>query len=352
MANTPTEDKQTQIVNAVHSDIPFFRKHWTKFCQMVEDYGEHVKNCMNDPKFKYDIKERDRLSERRDEIYEDGVELVRRIEEARTGGDEEAVKRYRQAKEQKELEYQAAPSELAPPEPGCVLYHWDEPCFLKNHIVCAPKDDLFRRFWIKPGPVNPLRWFRQPAAYTQPQNLQGEELIIYSCALLSMAHDIWEDLGPGEPRIFYCEPYQGKLFQRDKFCEDLWYTPVKDWPSSDRLAEVERAWGRVLPVIEKDAHKPSKTGLKDEPDDGGDKKPKRISKAETPQQEYSLPLTMKKWASIFGVSENALRKLRDEKKYHFVKVNARAWKLPKDELPTEYLEKYRQHTSQSQPKAH
>jgi hypothetical protein len=57
--------------------------------------------------------------------------------------------------------------------------------------------------------------------------------------------------------------------------------------------------------------------------------------------EYSLPLKMTQWAKIFHVSENKLRELRDEGKYHFERLSARKWRLPKSELPAEYLEKYR-----------
>lgn len=56
----------------------------------------------------------------------------------------------------------------------------------------------------------------------------------------------------------------------------------------------------------------------------------------------SLPLSMIKWASIFGVSINTLRQWRKEKppKYHFRKVDRCHWTLPKNELPAEYLEQY------------
>lgn len=98
--------------------------------------------------------------------------------------------------------------------------------------------------------------------------------------------------------------------------------------------------------------RPAKTEPNGKPDDGGDKKPKRKSKAETtPQTEHSLPLPMVKWACIFGLSANKLRELRHNGKYHFRKLSARLWTLPKHELPTEYLEKYRQHASQTQVKA-
>jgi hypothetical protein len=55
---------------------------------------------------------------------------------------------------------------------------------------------------------------------------------------------------------------------------------------------------------------------------------------------------MKKWAKILGISENKMKEIREDgKAYHFVQVSARKWKLPKKELPAEYLEKYRSVTS-------
>jgi len=59
--------------------------------------------------------------------------------------------------------------------------------------------------------------------------------------------------------------------------------------------------------------------------------------------EYSLPLTLKKWGYILGLTPNKLRQLRGTK-YHFDKVHSRGWRLPKHEIPTEYLERYRQQT--------
>jgi len=62
---------------------------------------------------------------------------------------------------------------------------------------------------------------------------------------------------------------------------------------------------------------------------------------ETPDEEHSLPLFTKQWAYIFGVSRNKMRELRESNQYHFHQVSKRKWSLPKKELPTEYLEKYR-----------
>jgi hypothetical protein len=88
---------------------------------------------------------------------------------------------------------------------------------------------------------------------------------------------------------------------------------------------------------------------------GGDKARQRSQKKKQTRKrleiEYSLPLPMTRWAYILGVSPNTLRQLRKQKKYHFRKVSARRWTLPKHELPTEYLETYRHTVPQSQPKA-
>jgi hypothetical protein len=69
---------------------------------------------------------------------------------------------------------------------------------------------------------------------------------------------------------------------------------------------------------------------------------KENEKSAIPETEYSLPLSMKKWAGILGFSENKMREVREANdKYHFDQVSPRKWRLPKDELPAEYLEKYR-----------
>jgi len=66
-----------------------------------------------------------------------------------------------------------------------------------------------------------------------------------------------------------------------------------------------------------------------------------IEHVEGSDKEYSLPLSMTKWAFVFGVSRNKMREFRDNKQYHFRQVSPRKWSLPKKELPAEYLEKYR-----------
>jgi len=60
------------------------------------------------------------------------------------------------------------------------------------------------------------------------------------------------------------------------------------------------------------------------------------------QKEYSKPLSQKEWADIFEMSRNKMSELMKGKQYHFKKISDRKWVLPKNELPAEYLEKYRQ----------
>ncbi len=60
------------------------------------------------------------------------------------------------------------------------------------------------------------------------------------------------------------------------------------------------------------------------------------------QKEYSKPLSQKAWADIFEMSRNKMSELMKGKQYHFKKISDRKWVLPKNELPAEYLEKYRQ----------
>lgn len=57
--------------------------------------------------------------------------------------------------------------------------------------------------------------------------------------------------------------------------------------------------------------------------------------------ESSMPLGLKDWATIFDVGKNKMRDMMRDNKYHFRQISPRKWTLPKNELPTEYLEKYR-----------
>lgn len=67
-------------------------------------------------------------------------------------------------------------------------------------------------------------------------------------------------------------------------------------------------------------------------------------------KERSRPLFSKDWAYIFGLSRNKMREIREENEvYHFRQVSPRKWTLPRRELPAEYLEKYRNVTTNKSP---
>lgn len=61
--------------------------------------------------------------------------------------------------------------------------------------------------------------------------------------------------------------------------------------------------------------------------------------------EHSKPLSWKQWAEVFGMSRQALRDIREEEnpRYRFrvTRPGARKWTLPIQDLPAEYLVKYR-----------
>jgi hypothetical protein len=63
------------------------------------------------------------------------------------------------------------------------------------------------------------------------------------------------------------------------------------------------------------------------------------------ETKYSKPLFPKDWAKIFNVHRNQIYKYNKEQVYHFRKISKRKWALPLNELPAEYLEKYRNITA-------
>lgn len=70
------------------------------------------------------------------------------------------------------------------------------------------------------------------------------------------------------------------------------------------------------------------------------------------QKNYSLPLKIGQWCDIFQVSENTLRGWMETGDYHFRRIGGkegRRWALPKEELPAEYLQKFRETASPDKP---
>jgi hypothetical protein len=120
-----------------------------------------------------------------------------------------------------------------------------------------------------------------------------------------------------------------------------WITHQHDYPiQAEYLLAVTRYWlvayrsisDREIPPIPSDL-----LGIQDWITDVE----RALAKVNT--EEQSKPLTMKDWGKILELSPNKLREIRQSKnpKYHFQQVSPRRWTLPKSELPTEYLEKFR-----------
>lgn len=55
---------------------------------------------------------------------------------------------------------------------------------------------------------------------------------------------------------------------------------------------------------------------------------------------WSMPLSLEKCATIYGISENTMSKYLNEQTYINEKVSARRWKILKSDLPAEYLQKF------------
>lgn len=80
-----------------------------------------------------------------------------------------------------------------------------------------------------------------------------------------------------------------------------------------------------------------------------DFKPKDETPAVQQPLKMSLPLSLKRWASILRVSIGTVRAWKNDpkSKYHFqsVSANSRKWRLPQNEIPAEYLERYKKSVS-------
>ena len=263
MTDTEKKEEFLKIVNAVHKHIPFFQKYWEKFCRMVEDYGEYVEKCRNDPRCKCerDIAERERRADAEKQLLGEMSVLADQLNDARLRGDGKAAKRLKGLLQERNVEIENLNPPEEPPEPGWVLHEYPHFRYLSDAIAMGA-------VWLPPGPANPILWFGL-FGYKHEPALRGpsseEERLVFDCARLSVVHDIGGELSPGDERIFYRndKPYQGKFFQRDMFCSDL--SKKKLRPLKD-LAKVKRAWNDVLPAIKKKPKKPPGTGQKDEPD--------------------------------------------------------------------------------------
>ena len=135
---------------------------------------------------------------------------------------------------------------------------------------------------------------------------------------------------------------QKKLTEFYDKVKDLLFESLDDNVSNlDKFNELEREEGIIWGGVAFDAGTYQGCGTID--------KKTRVVKFPEPakprlktnDKEHSQPLFMTQWAYIFGISKNTMRQLRKSDQYHFRQVSQRKWTLPKEELPAEYFEKYR-----------
>ena len=287
-------NKVDQLITSDKEAKARFTYHITKLCDMVEDYTEALQPY---------------------------VEKIRRAE-----------KRWKQNKIiGKTL------ADFCPPPRGWRGIGWRDNLYIKidMSVIYRPVE-----------PVNPLLWFGLFGNANIQRSPTEKEKLMCDYVLLALVHD-WELQYSGTPidRWIFSTDYKGKWFKRNKFCEDVWM--YYHYPCSEtfrlsatiqeKLSQLNRALEHVQAELTR--KKPADKTQKNEPQekDGRSNMKQTISEIE-----YSLALPMKKWSEILGFSENKMKEIREAgEKYHFDKVSKRKWRLPKNELPAEYLEKYR-----------
>jgi len=251
MDKMENDKTRQQIINEIHEHIPFFREHWETFCRMVEDHGEHVEECRNDPACVYDTAEYYRREEHRHELARDLRELGRKYADAMNTGRNSTAKHYDDLIIEKKTAVTKLKSDPDPPEPDCVKYWQDN--FQYTTIPFGPV------FWIRPGPVNPLLWFGLFGNQGIQREPTDEERLIYYCALLSILHDCEDEkfLEWSEEHIFRKDDYKSTYFIRENFC---WAVFDKKLKGSGGEGLIKRAYEYVKPAIQELHIEPEKPG--------------------------------------------------------------------------------------------
>ncbi len=256
-------EPESNLLNLLHKHIPYLRKQWIVFCEMVEKYGQHAENCMNEARLKINTKsemspivcDKKMLKLRRE--YN---EAVLKFNEASNKHDHKTVKRYDKLRQEKQDAMISLDSESRPqpPEPGCVRHYYGNFYYLND-----PADHIY---WITPKVVNPLLWFNFFGNAPIQRESTKQERVIIDCALLAVAHDQEPELRYSEEHIYRNKNYTGRYFKRNSFCQAL-YDNLDD-------GQIERAFDRI-PELSKQATATDKT------DNGGGEKPKHLMTSTT-----------------------------------------------------------------------
>jgi len=238
---------RVDVVNEIHRNKDFFSEKWIEFCQWVEDYGEHVEKCMNDPQLRIDTKKIMQFNSKCRELYRQSNELAHKFNEATRKGDHIAAKRCVKLMHKKEAELAKLKPQPQPPEPDYVRHNYTNFHHLNisgGHV-----------FWIKPGPVNPLLWFALFGNAGNQREPNDKERLIIDCIILTVVHDYGGDLDYSEETITdRFNPYSRRYFKRDNFCWAL----LDKLNQSDGEGRIQRAFEHVKADLNEQADKPPK----------------------------------------------------------------------------------------------
>lgn len=197
-------------------------------------------------------------------------------------------------------------------------------------------------FWTQELPFDPVSWISYYYGYWEQGIWLGpkpkeppteEERLACEYALFVIIYDNAREIPD-------CDRFIGRETLSDRLWPDSLWVAIESFGYHGRKRTYDERKNAIQSALD---HVKQDIARQQPADASGGNARRRLQrkkqKRKAPKTEYSLPLAMTKWAQIFGLSENTFRKVRE--KYHFVKVSDRRWKLPKHELPAEYLEKYR-----------
>ncbi len=241
------------IVNWVHGRIPFFQKQWSIFCRMVEECGEHVKKCLNNPKLKVDKKRWSELEEQGRKIRVENGKLTQKLNEAYAAKDRQLIEELEAQSREVNKRYSEVEAEIYAVrrvKPGCEPYQYCDYRFLD-----ISEGELHS---VTPEAVNPLLWFDffgNSGIQRQPSDEEG---LLVSYSLLSVLHD--EEIKPSEKHIYRHDEYTGKYFQRDRFCQDLYYS-LDDGQIARAYEEVRTGENAKMQQANKAKRKPVKKAI-------------------------------------------------------------------------------------------
>ncbi|MBA7666691.1 hypothetical protein ES703_74772 [subsurface metagenome] len=193
-----------------------FRNSIAKLCAMVEESGNHLEQCLNDPKLRIDVKAKEKLIEKMDRLHIEVNKLCHKFNAASQTGDQETVGQIDKLLKKKNRQYEKFATECNKPlAPGYVRYgYWDWGFLTVPHAKYP--------CWLKPGAVNPLLWFGIFGSASIQRKPTEDEKLMCHYVLLAVIHDYeLRDSGTPTDSSICSDDYKGKWFERDRFYEEI-----------------------------------------------------------------------------------------------------------------------------------